>query len=51
MKERAVLLGGELRIDSHAGDGTMVHGIFPRDLLIPSITSGYQNHFPPKEFQ
>jgi two-component system, NarL family, sensor histidine kinase UhpB len=51
MKERAALLGGELRIDSRAGDGTMVHGIFPRDLLIPSVASGYQNHFPPKELQ
>jgi signal transduction histidine kinase len=51
MKERAVLLGGELRIDSIVGDGTMVHGIFPRDLLIPSMKSGYQNHFPPKELQ
>jgi two-component system, NarL family, sensor histidine kinase UhpB len=51
MKERAVLLGGELRIDSHAGDGTKVHGIFPRDLLIPSTKSGYQNHFAPKELQ
>jgi two-component system sensor histidine kinase UhpB len=51
MRERAVLLGGELRIDSHVGDGTMVHGIFPRNLLIPSTTSGYQNHFAPKELQ
>lgn len=35
MKERAVILGGVLRIESKAGDGTIVRGIFPRDLLMP----------------
>jgi signal transduction histidine kinase len=51
MKERAVLLGGVLRIESHVGDGTMVQGIFPRDLLMPRTTSDYQNQFSPKELQ
>jgi signal transduction histidine kinase len=33
MKERAVLLGGVLQIESRVGDGTTVRGTFPRDLL------------------
>jgi two-component system sensor histidine kinase UhpB len=33
MKERAVLLGGRLRIESEAGDGTTVRAIFPKQLL------------------
>jgi signal transduction histidine kinase len=35
MKERAVILGGELRIDSAQGDGTTVHAIFPMHQLTP----------------
>jgi signal transduction histidine kinase len=35
MKERAVILGGELRIDSGRGDGTTVLAIFPKDQVIP----------------
>jgi two-component system, NarL family, sensor histidine kinase UhpB len=35
MKERAVILGGELRIDSAQGDGTTVHAIFPKHQLTP----------------
>lgn len=35
MKERAVILGGELRIESAQGDGTTVRAIFPRDQLMP----------------
>lgn len=35
MKERAVILGGELRIESHTGDGTRVHAIFPKEQLMP----------------
>ncbi|HXJ47893.1 MAG TPA: sensor histidine kinase [Candidatus Acidoferrum sp.] len=35
MKERAVILGGELRIDSVRGDGTTVHAIFPTRQLTP----------------
>ncbi len=35
MKERAVILGGELRIDSGRGDGTTVRAIFPKDQLMP----------------
>ena len=36
MKERAVILGGVLQIESQIGDGTVVRGIFPRDLLMPN---------------
>jgi len=35
MRERALLLGGELRIESVAGGGTRVRAIFPKDLLVP----------------
>ncbi len=35
MKERAVILGGELRIESHTGDGTTVRAIFPKVQLMP----------------
>jgi len=35
MRERAVILGGELRIDNGRGDGTTVRAIFPKDQLIP----------------
>src|SRR3979411_2217802 len=35
MKERAVILGGELRIESHTGDGTTVRAIFPKEQLMP----------------
>jgi signal transduction histidine kinase len=51
MRERAVLLGGVLRIESHVGDGTMVQGIFPRALLMPRTMSESQNHYSPKELQ
>jgi signal transduction histidine kinase len=33
MRERAVLLGGRIRIESQEGDGTTVHAVFPKDLL------------------
>ena len=33
MKERAVLLGGRIRIESQVGDGTTVHAVFPKELL------------------
>ncbi len=35
MRERAVLLGGVLQIESGLGDGTIVRAIFPKDLLMP----------------
>ncbi len=35
MKERALILGGRLRIESAQGDGTTVRGIFPKDQLMP----------------
>ncbi len=44
MKERAVLLGGRIRIESQSGDGTTVVAVFPKVLLTaqngrtPSIT-------------
>lgn len=50
MKERAVLLGGVLRIDSKHGDGTIVQGIFPRELLMPP-TAAHQSLFSSKELQ
>jgi signal transduction histidine kinase len=33
MRERALLLGGQLRIDSRMGDGTTVRALFPKALL------------------
>jgi signal transduction histidine kinase len=33
MRERAVFLGGKLRIDSEVGHGTVVHAVFPKHLL------------------
>jgi signal transduction histidine kinase len=35
MKERAVFLGGQLRIESEAGAGTTVHAVFPKGQLTP----------------
>lgn len=35
MKERALVLGGQLRIESETGIGTTIHAIFPRGHLIP----------------
>jgi signal transduction histidine kinase len=34
MKERAVILGGQLSIESQMGDGTTVRAVFPRELLM-----------------
>ena len=36
MRERAVLLGGRIRIESQAGDGTTVYAVFPKELLTPT---------------
>jgi signal transduction histidine kinase len=36
MKERALFLGGELRIESRNGNGTSVRAIFPTRLLTPT---------------
>jgi len=36
MKERALFLGGRLRIESEAGVGTKVHAIFPKEFLVPA---------------
>ena len=35
MRERALLLGGRVHIDSVPGRGTTVHAVFPRALLLP----------------
>lgn len=35
MKERAMLLGGRLQIESAPGRGTTVHSVFPRAMLVP----------------
>jgi len=35
MKERALFLGGQLRIESAAGVGTTVHAVFPKRHLVP----------------
>lgn len=35
MKERAVIMGGQLHIVSELGDGTTVRAIFPKDLVTP----------------
>ena len=34
MRERAIMLGGRLQIESEAGGGTVVQAVFPRHLLI-----------------
>lgn len=36
MKERALFLGGQLKIDSEAGAGTTVHAVFPKVHVVPS---------------
>lgn len=38
MRERAVFLGGKLRIDSEAGHGTVVQAVFPKHLLAAAPT-------------
>lgn len=35
MRERALFLGGKLKIESEAGVGTTVHAIFPKGHLVP----------------
>jgi signal transduction histidine kinase len=40
MKERALLLGGQVSIDSEPGQGTTVQAVFPRRQLIPQHSSG-----------
>ncbi len=35
MSERAMFLGGHIRIDSEDGHGTMVRAVFPKSLLVP----------------
>jgi signal transduction histidine kinase len=49
MKERAVLLGGRIRIDSQAGDGTTVRAVFPRGLLTAMETRVPNMPLEPKE--
>jgi signal transduction histidine kinase len=49
MKERAVLLGGRIRIDSQAGDGTTVRAVFPRGLLTATETRMPNMPLEPKE--
>ncbi len=39
MKERALILGGELRIESEPDRGTRVLAIFPKDQLVPEDRS------------
>jgi signal transduction histidine kinase len=40
MKERALLLGGRVRIDSEPGRGTTVQAVFPRRQLVPQHAAG-----------
>jgi two-component system sensor histidine kinase UhpB len=50
MKERALLLGGVLQIESQNGDGTIVRAIFPKDQLTPTKGSeAFKSHFTSKE--
>jgi len=35
MKERALILGGQLQIESEAGAGTTVHAVFPKVHVVP----------------
>ncbi|TMG69197.1 MAG: hypothetical protein E6H86_03120 [Chloroflexi bacterium] len=35
MRERAMFLGGHVRIESQDGHGTIVRAVFPKDLLVP----------------
>jgi len=36
MKERALFLGGRLRIESQTGGGTKVHAVFPKEFVVPA---------------
>jgi signal transduction histidine kinase len=49
MKERALILGGKLRIESHNGDGTTVRAVFPKELLIQTTGSNSHEQMEPKE--
>jgi len=44
MKERAVFLGGHLRIESEAGGGTRVWAVFPRKYVTPPTDSSLSTH-------
>lgn len=49
MKERAALLGGELKIESKVGAGTTVRAIFPTALLIPREIPPSTEHLTQRE--
>jgi signal transduction histidine kinase len=49
MKERAVLLGGRIRIESQAGDGTTVLAVFPKELLTANESRIPPTTLKPKE--
>jgi two-component system nitrate/nitrite sensor histidine kinase NarX/two-component system sensor histidine kinase UhpB len=38
MRERAMFLGGHIRIESEDGHGTLVRAMFPKDLLVSHDT-------------
>jgi len=49
MKERAVLLGGQIRFESQAGEGTTVRAVFPKSLLTANQSRMPNTTLEPKE--
>jgi len=49
MRERAVLMGGQLTIESEPGVGTTVHAVFPQSHLVPKVVSPSTGILTPSE--
>jgi signal transduction histidine kinase len=49
MKERALLLGGQIRIESQDGEGTTVRAVFPKELLTAKVSRIPNTILEPKE--
>lgn len=49
MKERALLLGGQIRIESQDGEGTTVRAVFPKELLTAKVSRMPNTILEPKE--
>ena len=49
MRERALMLGGQLRVESRTVDGTVVRAVFPMELLTPDDSHKSRMRTEPKE--